>query len=234
VADEALLAAGVQAAPFQYTIPGAQEIIIKAITASFDGTGASGSWIPTLQVIAPNGAVLASCPGSVLAAGALADVSWFPGVSENLVAQPGSPGAQLDYVQSTTDLTVTASTAATSQVFIQGNPIAFDGATRIRIEYFVAAAYLDPGGDQPYSLVGELFDGLTDIGTITQNNNHSDLPTVNPQYGTYVTTPSAGTHTYAITYWLSPSATILAQLLCHGGAGAYLPAYYRITANPLV
>lgn len=78
MADEALLAAGVVEAPFNYTIPGAQEIILKSVAASFDGTGAAGSFIPTLQFVAPNGTILASCNAPMLAAGASADVSWFP------------------------------------------------------------------------------------------------------------------------------------------------------------
>lgn len=81
MADVALIAQAVTTAPEGYTIPGAQEIILKSIFASFDGTGAGGSYVPTLQILAPNNAVVASCPvGSVLAAGASADVSWFPRV----------------------------------------------------------------------------------------------------------------------------------------------------------
>jgi hypothetical protein len=79
VADVALLASQAGEAPIGYQVPGAQEIILKSITASFDGSGASGNFLPVLQIVAPNGAVLASCPvGSTLAAGASADVSWFP------------------------------------------------------------------------------------------------------------------------------------------------------------
>lgn len=81
MADVALLAGGTVEAPLEYTIPGAQEIIPKSATATFDGSGAAGSFVPTLQIIAPNGTVLASCPiATTLAAGASADVSWFPRV----------------------------------------------------------------------------------------------------------------------------------------------------------
>jgi len=81
VADVALIAQAVTTTPEGYTVPGSQEIILKSVTASYDGTGAGGSFIPTLQIIAPNGSVVASCPVSTtLAAGALADVSWFPRV----------------------------------------------------------------------------------------------------------------------------------------------------------
>lgn len=79
MADVPLLASQAADAPLGYQVPGAQEIIIKSITASYDGTGAAGTFVPTLQVLAPNGAVLASCPvGNAVAAGASVDVSWFP------------------------------------------------------------------------------------------------------------------------------------------------------------
>lgn len=79
MADIALVAPGVADAPEGYQIPGAQEIIVKAVTANYDGTNAVGPFVPTLQVIAPNGAILASCPTPTsVAAGGSADVSWFP------------------------------------------------------------------------------------------------------------------------------------------------------------
>lgn len=79
MADIALISPGVNDAPEGYSVPGAQEIILKSITATYDGTAAAGPFIPTLQILAPNGAVLAACPTSTaLVAGASADVSWFP------------------------------------------------------------------------------------------------------------------------------------------------------------
>lgn len=85
MADVALVAGGVETTPLEYTIPGAQEIIPKACTAAFDGSSAAGDFVPTLLIKAPNGKVLAACPvTSTVAAGASADVSWFPrgGVSQ--------------------------------------------------------------------------------------------------------------------------------------------------------
>ena len=95
MADVALSAKAITTAPEGYTIPGSQEIILKSVTANYDGTGAGGSFIPTLQIVAPSGAIVASCPiGQTLPAGATADVSWFPrgGVSGG----PGGSGIQFD------------------------------------------------------------------------------------------------------------------------------------------
>lgn len=101
MADVAIQTGGAEDAPLGYQIPGAQEIVLKAITASFDGSGAAGDFVPTLQIIAPNGLVVASCPvGASVAAGASADVSWFPrgGVSG------GGGGSSLDTTDGVTDV----------------------------------------------------------------------------------------------------------------------------------
>lgn len=93
--DIAILAAPPVAAPEQYAVPGAQDLILKSARAAFDGTGAAGSYVPTLRILTSNGQPVAECPcGTTLAAGASADVSWFPrgGVS----AGAGGSGIQFN------------------------------------------------------------------------------------------------------------------------------------------
>ncbi len=82
MADISILDPSVKAAPKSYLITGSQEIVLKGVTASFDGTGAGGSFIPAVQVVDPSGFVVGTYTlGVTLAAGASADVSWFPGVT---------------------------------------------------------------------------------------------------------------------------------------------------------
>jgi hypothetical protein len=79
MADVAILNPQVEAAPTGYTIPGSQEIILKSVKASYDGTNATGDFVPTLQFVAPNGTIVAECPvGSTVTAGDSVDVTWFP------------------------------------------------------------------------------------------------------------------------------------------------------------
>lgn len=79
--DTPILDASVANAPKSYVVAGAQEIILKGVTASFNGSGAAGSYVPAVQIIDPAGNVIGTYTlGSTLAAGASADVSWFPGV----------------------------------------------------------------------------------------------------------------------------------------------------------
>ena len=61
-----------------YTLPDSVEIVLKAVTASFDGSGASGQYVGMVDIISPAGLVVARCPcTTTLAAGASADISWF-------------------------------------------------------------------------------------------------------------------------------------------------------------
>lgn len=83
MADQALTVGGAgtgASAPLAYTVPGTGEIILKGAFARMDGTGAAGSWFPCLRVKTPNGSIMLECIGDAVAAGASADVSWFPGL----------------------------------------------------------------------------------------------------------------------------------------------------------
>lgn len=81
MADVEILAQQVEAAPLIYDIPGGQEILIKCLSASFDGTSAGGAWVPAIQIIGPSGQTLRTFPLSTsVAAGGSADVSWFRAV----------------------------------------------------------------------------------------------------------------------------------------------------------
>jgi hypothetical protein len=87
VADVQILASGVTAAPLDYVIPGAQEILIKNLSATFNGAGAGTTWQPAITLLAPGGKEVGTFPvGSALAAGASADVAWFPRGGVNAAA----------------------------------------------------------------------------------------------------------------------------------------------------
>ena len=92
--DQSILDTSVHTAPKGYQVTGAQQILIKSVTASFDGTGAGGSWVPALQILDPSGFVTGTyvC-GTTKAAGESADVSWFPwgGVSQAASGGSGLP-----------------------------------------------------------------------------------------------------------------------------------------------
>lgn len=81
MADVAIVAAEVANAPQDYKLPGAQEILLKAVGCTINGSAASGSFVPALQMIDPAGHVMwtAVNESSPVAVGRSALVSWFPG-----------------------------------------------------------------------------------------------------------------------------------------------------------
>ncbi len=128
---------------------------------------------------------------------------------------------ELDYVERTTNLTVTATTSATANAFINGNSVSYDGSTRIKIEAFVALT--EVSNLQPVVLV--LYDGSTELGFLTYTGvgGQSD----NTVKGERFLTPSAGSHSYNIkAYKGGGTATLYADT---GAIGTFMPAFMRIT-----
>lgn len=96
MADVAIRSSATTAAPLDYKIPGAQEILPKVVSASLDGTGAASQFFAALQVLDPGGNVMFTSVGSdLLSPGASADVSWFPG----LVVKGGGAGGSGAWTQ---------------------------------------------------------------------------------------------------------------------------------------
>lgn len=84
--DVQIIAVNQQATPLDYTVAGAQELVPKAIYSEFDGSGAGGDFVPVLEIISDSGHIVASCPATKVAAGASADVTWFPRVGAGAAA----------------------------------------------------------------------------------------------------------------------------------------------------
>lgn len=77
--DVAIANRNTSAAPKDYVLPYAQEILIKAVTADIDGTSAAGQYLPALQILSDAGDVMwtAVDTSTVIAAGASVSPSWF-------------------------------------------------------------------------------------------------------------------------------------------------------------
>jgi hypothetical protein len=79
------------AVPKDYTLSGTQELALKTVRALIDGSGAGSAFLPTLQLLDPNGHVMwEGATSSTVAAGASADVSWFPGLGATGSSTPGT------------------------------------------------------------------------------------------------------------------------------------------------
>lgn len=85
--------AAAQAAPQTYTVPGSTEIEPLSAFARFDGTSASGPWLPCLSFFSSGGLLLARVfPDGQLSVGDTADVTYSPALSSSTnSAQGASP-----------------------------------------------------------------------------------------------------------------------------------------------
>lgn len=105
MADVQYRPVGTHAAPNDWTLPSSVDFTLKCARASFDGTGAAAAWLPALEVLsdAGNRVGLYITPTSV-AAGASADVSFFPW-SRHHVAAAGTGYQQvIDTLRGTNQL----------------------------------------------------------------------------------------------------------------------------------
>lgn len=129
--DVTLAAKATQAAPLDYPIPAAAELVLKALTADFDGTGAGGSFVPSVQILLPNNVVVGTFPlGQTIAAGASADVSWFPGVTPKTTA---AAAATISYAN--VDAGTTSVTSGVQKAFdLNANPIVTNNPTTFTLD----------------------------------------------------------------------------------------------------
>lgn len=129
MADASILDPTVAAAPKQYLISGSQELLIKSITASFDGTAAAVPWVPAIQLLDSANEIIGTYPlDASVAAGGTADVSFFPGVKvsgssggggiTNAVEQVNQTPAAVSIANSTTSLLVPSTNLAGPVNFI--------------------------------------------------------------------------------------------------------------------
>jgi hypothetical protein len=145
---------------------------------------------------------------------------WFYDWRGKIIPTPVTDGGQIDYVERTTDLTAGGETD-----WIVGNPVTYDGATRIRIEMFASAVDLDSTG----GVVFRLYDGVTVINRLADVRG-SAFGQDAIAYGSCFLTPSAGSHTYKITATLAGTGTQVVHAgAAGGGAGTYVPAFMRIS-----
>lgn len=68
-----------EAVPLSYQVPGAQLIELQAVYAEFDGSSASGSYLPAVEILSQDGLRMMLCPVSTsVAAGSDADATFAP------------------------------------------------------------------------------------------------------------------------------------------------------------
>lgn len=83
------------AAPFTIELGANDAFEPQAAFAHFDGSGASGSFLPCITYYTQDGRIFARAfPADAVAAGASADVSWFPGLTSAPTSARSSGGGE--------------------------------------------------------------------------------------------------------------------------------------------
>lgn len=134
------------------------------------------------------------------------------------------PGTELDYKQITANVTIPHNTSEASlTTVITGNPVTYDGATRVKIEFYSAGL-----GGNTFNITLVLLKDGAHLGHIADGIATSETP----GGGVYAffDTPSAGSHTYSIGGYNNGGTYDNWVVAGPGnGSGVALPAYLRIT-----
>lgn len=136
------------------------------------------------------------------------------------------PGSEIDYVEFTSAVSVTATSEATATTIVTGNAITYNAAQVITIEAYWP--YMDNPVTRDFFIV--LYDGASSIGRLGLMNSPDATNFLRPGPFRAVRrlTPSAAAHTYSIRGYMSAgTGTVGAGA---GGSGNYMPGFIRITA----
>jgi hypothetical protein len=137
----------------------------------------------------------------------------------------GLPGEELDYVEKTTNTSITATTEAAANTVVTANAVAFNGSTTVMIEFFSPS--IATQATSSVFVTCWLYDGSSSIGLIGRVRTTAAVAGAWALTGKRRLTPSNATHTYSIRA-MTTSGTSTVE----GGAGgtaANMPAFIRIT-----
>jgi hypothetical protein len=142
--------------------------------------------------------------------------------------QVGNITVEYDYVEKSTDVTVTSTNVAAQTTLISGSSVTYDGNTQVKIEFYCAGIYNSSG----LPTLVHLFDGTTDLGKLCDVRTNSAVQYSIPIQGSTKIIPSNGAHTFHIKAWHTTGANSVANF---SSANSYIKGFLRITnANPTV
>jgi hypothetical protein len=158
--DAQILAAGTADAPLDYRVPNAQEILLKAVNANFDGSGASGDFLPAIVIESDGGVVIARAIGQAVTAGGSAEVSFFPRVGASSSAATAGPSTEIAYYETSGVASGShpGTIAYTMSLVSTSSPATFDssgGYARMNASgAYTGSIFLDYGTTETYSAGG--------------------------------------------------------------------------------
>lgn len=145
-----------------------------------------------------------------------------------------APGDVLDYVEITANVNVSQTLAQGCTTIITGNPIAFDGSTNIKIEFYAQVVQIPPNYYDFNLGVWDETNTLIDL-LIGRSHSSSGYLDVEGYAAIYPPLFPAGTKTFTIKAYRSPgSPSSPSAIVAAGPHGSpdFPPAYYRVTVAP--
>lgn len=136
-------------------------------------------------------------------------------------------GKELDYVQRTSDLALTATTEGTAQTVVTGASVAYDGSTIIEIEFY-SPDVGTPNGGAGRSVIILLYEDSTLLGRFAVIIDNGTAQMRMPVRLSHRRTPTSGSKTHVVKAYTSHNVDAFVSG-GSGGTGASLPCYMRIT-----
>lgn len=155
---------GTVGTPASWTIPPSLELAVQAVFASFDGTSAAGSYLPTLQILSDSGHTVVEIPQDAsVAAGSSVSASWgsfLRGATAAAASSVGIPYAQMSassatfadtgFAVNTVSLSAGSFVTSDATVFATGTSGGFTGLQLTTTgQYLVSAAVLGSANAAP-------------------------------------------------------------------------------------
>lgn len=133
--------------PASYRVPASLEIVVSSVFARFDGSGAGGDFLATLDILSQSGNLISrvAVNSQTLAAGDSARVTWAPFLRRASAATPPPPsGTTIFELEGTSTFNTTGGGDVVAwsdqSVFNDGTYFDFDGSSEVEI--LGAGAYL--------------------------------------------------------------------------------------------
>lgn len=136
------------------------------------------------------------------------------------------PGYEFDYVEKTSNTSITATTEGTANTVVTGNAVSYDGSTTVLIEFFAFSMNVPSGAGN--NITAYLYDGSSSIGFLGRVRTPAagTLQEVTVRMARRLT-PSNASHTYSIRASVNTGTGSVDAGA--GGSATVVPAFIRIT-----
>ena len=163
-------------------------------------------------------------PPARSSANPVASADWNTYVKDNFIEVEARK--ETDYVEVTSSVTISATSAATANTIITGTAFTPSGSDKYRFEFGIEEVALTVVS----SVIFHLYEGATNLGRLAVVTNPAAAAMSVPVYGAREFTPTNVSHTYSIrAHRVTANATATAGA---GGADVAFPIWFRTTRLP--